>query len=69
MLNTIALIRHGYVFAGWDMSFINVTEDMTITAQYEKDELEGCNVLGYSYLVFALIGVVSFVLFAKTFVK
>jgi uncharacterized repeat protein (TIGR02543 family) len=27
--------REGYAFIGWDKDFLNVTEDMTITAQYE----------------------------------
>ena len=57
--------RLGYVFTGWDRNFSYVTEDMTVTAQYEKDEWEGCNALGYSYLVFALLGAVPFVLRRK----
>ena len=30
--------REGYTFTGWDKEFSNVTEDMTITALYEKVE-------------------------------
>jgi hypothetical protein len=30
--------REGYTFNGWDKDFSNVTEDMIITAQYEKIE-------------------------------
>ena len=54
--------REGYAFTGWDKNFSNVTEEMTITAQYEKDEGFGCNAIGYGYLVFALFGAVLFVL-------
>lgn len=28
--------RDGYTFTGWDVSFSNVTSDLTVTAQYEK---------------------------------
>ena len=49
--------REGYTFTGWDRDFSNVTEDMTVTAQYEEDECMGCNVAGFSYLVFALFGI------------
>ncbi len=28
--------RDGYTFIGWDIEFSNVTEDITVTAQYEK---------------------------------
>ncbi|MBQ9949404.1 MAG: S8 family serine peptidase [Clostridia bacterium] len=28
--------RTGYTFAGWDKDFSNVTEDITVTAQYDK---------------------------------
>jgi hypothetical protein len=57
--------REGFIFTGWNRDFSNVTEDMTVTAQYERDETEGCNAAGYSYLVFALFGVVPFVLRRK----
>jgi amidase len=50
--------REGYTFIGWDKDFSYVTEDMTITALYEKDEVFGCNAAGYSYLVFALFGII-----------
>lgn len=30
----------GYRFTGWDVSFDNVTSDLTVTAQYEKIQLE-----------------------------
>ena len=30
-------IRSGYVFAGWDKSFSNVTTDLVVTATYNKD--------------------------------
>jgi amidase len=53
--------REKYTFTGWDKNFSNVTEDMTVTAQYEKDEFEGCNAVGYGYLVFALFGIMPFV--------
>ena len=29
--------REGYTFTGWDKDFSNVTTDLTVTAQYEKD--------------------------------
>ena len=29
--------RDGYIFTGWDVSFSNVTSDLTVTAQYEED--------------------------------
>jgi uncharacterized repeat protein (TIGR02543 family) len=29
--------RDGYTFTGWDKTFTNVTEDLTVTAQYEKN--------------------------------
>ena len=29
--------REGYIFIGWDKSFENVTDNITVTAQYEKD--------------------------------
>ena len=51
--------REGYEFTGWDRDFSNVTKDMTVTAQYMKEE--GCNAVGYNYLVFALLGLAPFV--------
>ena len=30
-----APVREGYTFTGWDVDFTNVTEDITVTAQYE----------------------------------
>ena len=30
------LVRSGYIFNGWDGSFSNVTDDITVTAQWEK---------------------------------
>ena len=30
-----APVREGYTFIGWDVDFTNVTEDITVTAQYE----------------------------------
>jgi hypothetical protein len=53
--------REGYTFTGWDIDFSNVTDDMTVTAQYEKEEGFGCNAAGYSYLIFALFGAMPFV--------
>ncbi|MBO5042593.1 MAG: InlB B-repeat-containing protein [Clostridia bacterium] len=35
--------RNGYVFVGWDKSYDNVTENITVTAQYRK--LEGATVM------------------------
>jgi len=32
--------REGYTFTGWDKAFDNVTEDLSITAQYEEAEAE-----------------------------
>ncbi len=32
-------VRDGYTFAGWDKAFDVVTENMTVTALYEKDEV------------------------------
>lgn len=29
--------REGWTFTGWDMDFSNVTDDMTVTAQYEEN--------------------------------
>lgn len=29
------LLREGYIFTGWDASFDNITEDMTVNAQYQ----------------------------------
>ncbi len=31
--------REGYTFTGWDKDFSNVTEDMTVTAIYSKNEI------------------------------
>ena len=31
--------REGYTFTGWDKSFISITSDLTITAQYKENEL------------------------------
>ncbi|MBS7577742.1 MULTISPECIES: InlB B-repeat-containing protein [unclassified Enterococcus] len=36
--------RDGYTFKGWDKDFSKVTEDMTITALYEKNKSESGNV-------------------------
>lgn len=33
-------VRDGYVFAGWDKSFANITSDLVITAQYTKESAE-----------------------------
>ena len=30
-------VRDGYTFTGWDKGFTNVTEDLTVKAQYEKN--------------------------------
>ena len=30
-------VRDGYTFTGWDIDFSNVTSDLTVTAQYEKE--------------------------------
>ena len=54
--------RVGYVFVGWDKDFSNVTEDMTITAQYEEGECLGCNAVSCSYLVFVLFGLLPFII-------
>jgi hypothetical protein len=35
---TVGLVRDGHRFTGWDKDFSNVTENMTVTAQYEIDE-------------------------------
>lgn len=35
--------RDGYVFTGWDVSFSNVTSDLTVTAQYTGEEPEISN--------------------------
>ena len=32
--------REGYVFTGWDVDFSNVTENLTVTAQYIEEGLE-----------------------------
>ncbi|MCL2164738.1 MAG: amidase family protein, partial [Oscillospiraceae bacterium] len=56
--------RKGYIFIGWDKDFSVVTEDMTITAQYEEEDIFGCNAAGF-YLVFALFGVLPFVFVRK----
>ena len=35
-------VRPGYIFTGWDEDFTNVKKDLTVTAQYKKDQgLEG----------------------------
>ena len=34
----IAPVIEGYRFTGWDKDFSNVTSDLTVTAQYEKDD-------------------------------
>jgi len=54
--------RVRYIFTGWDKDFSNITEDMTVTALYEKDELFGCNVAGYGYLLLALIGIIPLIM-------
>jgi len=48
-------VRKCYTFIGWDVNFDEVTDNLTVTAQYKKsDELEfGCNA-GYGYAVFML---------------
>jgi amidase len=56
--------RKGYIFIGWDKEFLIVTGDMTITAQYEEEDTIGCNAVNY-YLVFALFGIIPFVLARK----
>ena len=37
--------REGYTFTGWDKDFSNVTEDMTVTALYEKQEPIGPEII------------------------
>ena len=34
----VAPAHEGYTFKGWDKDFSNVTSDLTVTAQYEKNE-------------------------------
>jgi uncharacterized repeat protein (TIGR02543 family) len=36
--------REGYTFVGWDKAFDNVTSDLTVTAQWEKDLEEELNI-------------------------
>ena len=57
--------RKGYTFIGWDADFSNITSNLTVTAQYTEEEREGCNAMGYGYLMFTLIGIVPFVLRRK----
>ncbi len=33
-------VHEGYTFTGWDKNFDNVTENLTVTAQYEKNKVE-----------------------------
>ena len=52
--------RTGFTFIGWDKDFSIVIGDMIIRAQYDWDEV-GCSGVGYSYLLFALFGAITFV--------
>jgi uncharacterized repeat protein (TIGR02543 family) len=58
-------VREGYIFIGWDNDFTNVNGNITVTAQYEKEDVFGCNAVNYYYIVLALFGALPLILRTK----
>ena len=53
--------REGYIFTGWDQDYINITTDLTITAQYVPDNAAPVTLSGWA-LVNLVLSLVGFVL-------
>lgn len=57
--------KDGYKFKNWDKDFTNVTEDLTITAVYDKVATKSCSLFNFWEVLSVSVFVLGFFIFRK----